>query len=61
MGWPKAELFYNFVKKLLADGVPIDGVGFQLHGIYPPVFQNTPYESDRIMDLPTFLTTWMQI
>ncbi|NLK45040.1 MAG: endo-1,4-beta-xylanase [Treponema sp.] len=31
MGHPKADAMFNFVKKLKEKGVPIDGVGFQLH------------------------------
>lgn len=30
-GTPKAEAFYGYVKSLVEKGVPIDGVGFQLH------------------------------
>ncbi|MDE6109655.1 MAG: endo-1,4-beta-xylanase, partial [Muribaculaceae bacterium] len=30
-GQPKAEAFYNLVKKLVEAGVPIDGVGLQSH------------------------------
>lgn len=30
-GTPKAEAFYEFVKQMKEKGVPIDGVGFQLH------------------------------
>ncbi|WP_407400643.1 endo-1,4-beta-xylanase [Treponema sp.] len=30
-GTPKAEAFYEFVKSMVEKGVPIDGVGFQLH------------------------------
>lgn len=28
---PKADAMYNLVRRLLDDGVPIDGVGFQMH------------------------------
>lgn len=31
MGDPKAEAYYNLVKKLIERGAPIDGVGFQCH------------------------------
>lgn len=31
MGDPKAEAYYNLVKKLVEKGVPIHGVGFQCH------------------------------
>jgi endo-1,4-beta-xylanase len=31
MGKPKSEYFYQFVSKMKSEGVPIDGVGFQLH------------------------------
>ncbi len=31
MGQTKADAMFNFVKKLKEKGVPIDGVGFQLH------------------------------
>lgn len=31
MGQKKADAMFNFVKKLKEKGVPIDGVGFQLH------------------------------
>jgi endo-1,4-beta-xylanase len=33
IGWTKtkADKFYNLVKKMINDNIPIDGVGFQLH------------------------------
>ncbi|MDE5813482.1 MAG: endo-1,4-beta-xylanase, partial [Muribaculaceae bacterium] len=31
MGDPKAEAYFNLVKKLVEQGAPIDGVGFQCH------------------------------
>jgi len=31
MGYAKSEAMYNYVKKLVDDGVPIDGIGMQLH------------------------------
>ena len=55
IGRQKSEFFYNFVKELVTEGVPIDGVAFELHNFYPPLFPNTPYEGGRIMDLPAYL------
>ena len=55
IGWKKSEFFYNFVVELVAEGVPIDGVAFELHDMYPPLYPNTPYETGRIMDLSTYL------
>ena len=56
MGRQKAEFFYAFVKELIAEGVPLDGVAFQFHATYPPLYPNTPYESPRILELPTYLS-----
>ena len=55
MGRQKAEFFYSFVKELIAENIPIDGVGFEMHATYPPVYPNTPWGSPRIMDLPAYL------
>ena len=43
MGDPKADAMYNFVKKLKESGVPIDGVGMQLH-----LDTSYPYNEDAI-------------
>jgi GH35 family endo-1,4-beta-xylanase len=55
MGRQKAEFFYNFVSELVAQGVPIDGVGFEMHANYPPMYPNTAWETPRILDLPAYL------
>lgn len=43
VGHPKADAMYNFVKKLKEEGVPIDGVGMQLH-----LATDLPFEPDKI-------------
>ena len=43
MGDPKADAMYNFVKELKEKGVPIDGVGMQLH-----LDTSYPYNEDAI-------------
>ena len=40
---------------LLPEGVPIDGVGFEMHIYYPPEGPRTHWESPRILDLPAYL------
>lgn len=35
IGTPRAEFFFNFVKGMKDRGIPIDGVGMQLHLMYP--------------------------
>ena len=37
IGRPKSEFFYNLVKELVTEGVPIDAVGFEMHIYYPPL------------------------
>jgi endo-1,4-beta-xylanase len=56
MGRQKAEFFYTFVTELVAEGVPIDGVGFEMHASSPPDDPNTLWETARILDLPTYLS-----
>jgi GH35 family endo-1,4-beta-xylanase len=56
IGRQKSEFFYNFVSELVAEGVPIDGVGFEMHAPYPPMYPNTIWETPRILDLPTYLS-----
>ena len=56
MGRQKAEFFYAFVKELVAEGVPIDGVAFEMLAPYPPKYPNTAWETPRILDLPTYLS-----
>lgn len=43
VGYPKADAMYNFVKKLVEAGVPIDGVGMQLH-----LATDLPFDADAI-------------
>lgn len=43
VGHPKAEAMYKFVKKLKEEGVPIDGVGMQLH-----LATDLPFEPEKI-------------
>lgn len=43
MGNPKADAMYNMIKDFVARGVPIDGVGFQLH-----LDASLPYDEDAI-------------
>lgn len=42
-GNAKADAMYNFVKKLVEKGVPIDGVGLQLH-----LQENLPFDKEAI-------------
>jgi endo-1,4-beta-xylanase len=56
MGRQKAEFFYAFVKELVDEDIPIDGVAFEMHAPYPPLYPNTPYEYPRILDLPAYLS-----
>ena len=58
IGRPKSEFFYNFVKELVKEGVPIDAVGFELHIYYPPVsyyMETGIYGTPSILDLPAYL------
>jgi endo-1,4-beta-xylanase len=50
IGKIKSEFFYNFVTGMKKRGIPIDGVGFELHLIYPSV----PGTSD-LKDLNAYL------
>lgn len=43
VGYPKADAMYNFVKSLKEKGVPIDGVGMQLH-----LSTDLPFDPDAI-------------
>jgi hypothetical protein len=36
MGWPIADYYYQFTSGLKADGIPIDGVGFEMHNYITP-------------------------
>ncbi len=53
IGTPRAEFFFNFVKGMKDRGIPIDGVGMQLHLIYPtsPASGST----DMLADIPGYL------
>jgi endo-1,4-beta-xylanase len=55
IGRVKSEFFYTFVKALVAEGIPIDGVGFEMHITYPPLFPNTNWATPRVLDLPAYL------
>ena len=48
---PKSEAAYQLVKKLKADGVPIDGVGFQTHLSTQYGFPNLQETMQRFADL----------
>jgi endo-1,4-beta-xylanase len=52
IGQGKADFFYNFAAGMKKKGVPIDGVGFQLHLIYP----NLVYSSSSLENLDAYLT-----
>lgn len=43
VGYPKADAMFNFVKKLKESGVPIDGIGMQLH-----LSTDLPFNPDAI-------------
>lgn len=49
LGHAKADLFYSYVESWVNDGVPIDGVGFQMHldGRYTPDYSNIRANIDR--------------
>jgi hypothetical protein len=36
MGWPVADYYYQFISDLKAQGIPIDGVGFEMHNFITP-------------------------
>ncbi len=56
IGYRKSEFFYNLVKEWVAEGVPIDAVGFEMHIEYPTVtVANSDWSTPRIMDLPAYL------
>jgi endo-1,4-beta-xylanase len=46
IGATKSEFFYNLVMGMRDRGVPIGGVGFEFHLIYPPDPWNTPGLAD---------------
>ncbi len=50
---PKADAFYNLVKKLKEKGVPINGVGIQFHldGTHIPNFKSVAKNINRFIDL----------
>jgi endo-1,4-beta-xylanase len=51
-GYKKSEFFYAFVSELIAEGVPIDGVGFEMHLFHGYGTTSTlPWETD----LPNYL------
>jgi len=53
IGTPRAEFFFNFVKGMKDRGIPINGVGMQLHLIYP----NSPASgsTNMLADVPGYL------
>jgi GH35 family endo-1,4-beta-xylanase len=61
MGWPLAEFYYQFTADLKAQGVPINGVGFEMHNSITPdgrmmfwILSPEPYEY-VYMDLDDYL------
>ena len=56
IGRQRSEFFYKFVSSMLAEGVPLDGVGFEMHIYYPPEGPRTDWESPRSLDLPAYLS-----
>ncbi len=62
-GYIKSEFFYQFASGLKAEGIPIDGVGFQMHNYIDPngklvVFREwLPYDfsNTQRIDLDTYL------
>ena len=54
-GRVKSEFFHKFVKELVTEGIPIDGVGFEMHITYPPLYPNTNWATPRVLDLPVYL------
>ena len=63
IGWKKSEFLYSFVSNLKDDGIPIDGVGFQMHNFIDPsgklVFFRKlipwAYSNAQLVDLDTYL------
>lgn len=54
-GNAKSEAFYRLVRKLVADGVPIDGVGFQSH------VDLTPVPAHRVDNLRRFAALGLDV
>lgn len=52
-GQPKSDKFFEIVKSWVDDGVPIDGVGFQMHLMekYAPDYNNIRAQIDRFQNL----------
>ncbi len=52
-GQPKSDKFYEIVEDWVNDGVPIDGVGFQMHLMekYTPDYINIKAQIDRFQNL----------
>ena len=54
LGEPKAEFYYNFIMDLQNRNIPIDGVGFQMHLMYPnrpgPSNQGTLPDADEYFE-----------
>ena len=53
IGTPRSEFFFNFVKGMKDRGIPIDGVGMQLHLIYPN--SPAPGSMNMLADVPAYL------
>ena len=63
IGWVRSDLYYQIASDLKAQGIPIDGVGFQMHNYIDPngklvVFREAlpwDYSNTQRMDLDTYL------
>jgi hypothetical protein len=63
IGWIKSDYFYQFASGLKAEGIPIDGVGFQMHNFIDPsgklVFFRKllpwDYSNAQLVDMDTYL------
>jgi endo-1,4-beta-xylanase len=53
IGTPRSEFFFNFVKGMKDRGIPIEGVGMQLHLIYPN--SPAPGSTNMLADVPAYL------
>jgi endo-1,4-beta-xylanase len=57
IGRQKSEFFYRLVSNMVAEGIPIDGVGFEMHITYPPISDpNSNWSTPRVLDLPAYLS-----